>query len=332
MKLKTIFLASIITASSAFGQAKSDVVGYISLGNTGGGDAVPVNTEVTVSIPFVKKAEATLTVGSVAGNVITVSETITSGNFNTPASGAPYMLEVASGADEGIFLEVASNGTNTITLTGTGTDALSGITVGDSVFIRKAWTISTVFGTTLPDNTFISTFDSTDVNASAATQYTIFGGAWFNSTTGAPADHVILYPGESFLYRNNSTTPVTSLTIEGIVPTTKARIALKKDTAAAQETRFSYFSPVDETLANSGLSAIANDNDYISFFDNTATGVNKSASTQYTFFGGNWYNSTTGANADAEVLKGGEGYLYRRVDALATDSVSQDEQTYIGNL
>ena len=102
------------------------------------------------------------------GGTITVNETLTAGAFDVPTSGAPYMVEVSSGTDEGIFLEVASNTANTITLTGYGTEFLSGLAANDTITIRKAWTLGTFFPTDLPDGCNVYTYDNSGINASAA--------------------------------------------------------------------------------------------------------------------------------------------------------------------
>lgn len=332
MKITKIILAAFAATAFASGQtASSDVVGYVSLGASTG-DAVPANTEVTISIPFVQKSEGSYTVASSTATSITVNETLTAGDFDAPTTGAPYMVEISSGTDEGIFAIISSNTADTFTLSGLATESFSGLTADDSITIRKAWTVSTVFGDSLPDNTFVTTYDNTGVNSSATTQYIISQGNWFDATTFTLSNDVVLYPGESYLYINNSSTPVSDMIISGVVPTSKSRAIIAKDTPSEQETRFGYVGPVAETLEDSSLSSILTDNDVISFFDNDATGINKSAAQQYILSGGNWFNATTFSLSNDVELQPGQGYLIRRLDTNTSSVIFTDTQTYIPNL
>ncbi len=339
MKIKQLLLTTFALVPFAQAQVYSDVVGYVKLGSDTG-DSVPANTEVTVSIPFVNEKKGVYTVDSwtfdtsVAntGGTIVVNETLTAGAFDIPTTGAPYMVEVSSGTDEGIFLEISSNDTTTINLSGYGTEFLASLAAGDTITIRKAWTLQTAFGSDLPDNTFISTFDNTGVDASAEVKYITYGGDWYHSTSGDLSNDLVVYPGEGFIYRNNTANAISDWTISGNVTTTNSRVRLMKDSSDAQETTFSYFNPVDETLGDSGLSAIASNTDYILFFDNSATGVDKSATKQYIFYNGDWYDSTTGSLANSVEMKGGQSYVYRRVDTGTSDTFVVDEQDYQPNL
>ena len=331
MKFNNLILTASALASVSFAQVTSDVVGYISLG-ADTGDAVPANTEITVSIPFVKALEATLSVASSDGTNITVSESITAGAWNIPASGAPFMVEIATGTDEGIFAEISSNTNNTITLSGFGTGFVNSLQAGDTINIRETWTIQDVFGQK-PANTIVSTFDSSGVTASAATQYVTDGNNnWFNLNGFTQSNDVVLYPGESFIYLNTTSTPVTDFLISGTLPSTSSRLVAKKDSVAPQESRVGYISPIDETLADTGLALVAGANGIISLYDNNATGINKSASAQYVTDGTNWFNLNGFAPSNDVTIQAGQGFLILRQDSGATDSVLVTEQSYQGNL
>jgi len=333
MKIKNTLITIGALTSLACGQVTTDVVGYISLGADNGGAAVPTRSDITISIPFVQNAEGVFTVSSFTQNSVTFNESMTAGAFNLPSSGAPFMIEVSSGRDEGIYLEIASNTTDTITLSGFGTDFFSELAVGDTITIRKTWTLATVFDSNLPPGASLLTFDNTGgINNSASSQF-IFAGTWFNAATGGNADDTVLYPGESFILRNNSNTAIQELTISGTVPTTESRVTLRKNTAAPQDTRFSYFSPIDETLIESNLSLIASNGDTIFTFNNNNAQRNKSAFNQYRYVEAinTWFDSQ-GNNANNFPLIAGEGYIYRRSDSGIGDTHIVDEQTYQSNL
>jgi len=333
MKIKNTLITIGALTSISYGQVTTDVVGYVSLGADNGGAAIPAQSDVTISIPFVQNAEGIFTVSSFTQNSVTFNESMTAGAFNLPGSGAPYMIEVSSGRDEGIYLEIASNTADTVTLSGFGTDFFSELAAGDTITIRKAWTLATALNSNLPTGVTLLTFDNTGgINASASSQF-IFAGTWFNAATGVNADDTVLYPGESFILRNNSQTAIQDLTISGTVSTTESRVTLRKDTSAPQDTRFSYFSPIDETLIESNLSLIATNGDSILTFDNNDARLNKSASNQYTYFADfNTWVDAQGANANDVPLTAGQGYIYRRNDTATGDTHVVDEQSYQSNL
>jgi len=338
MKLK--YLATTV-ALTAFAQAQvySDVVGFVKLGSQTG-DSVAANTDVTISIPFVNPAEGIYTVSSWTfdttvdnlGGTVTLNETLTAGAFDAPTSGAPYMIEVSSGTDEGIFLEVASNTASTLTLTGYGTEFLSGLAADDTITVRQAWTLGTFFPTDLPDSTIVYTYDSDGINSSSAAQYTIVSGVWYNATTGDPATNLVLYPGESFILRSPTATAIPELYATGVTTTTNSRVTLRKNSTEQQDTRCGYHSPVSETLGECGLSDVATTGDVIYVFDNSQPGINKSSSAQYVFSSGSWYNATTGDLANDITLDGGQGFVYRRTDSGSTDTFVSDSQNYRPNL
>ena len=322
----TLLLALLSLQFSQAQKLSSGIIGYVSLG-ANSGVAVPSNSEITVSIPLLKKVEETAFVSNISGNILTLSNSITNNAYNL--NDGPFVLEISN---QGVFLEISSNTNNTITLSGGGTGDTSGINIGDKLKIRRSWTIENTMGKNLPNNSFLSVYDNSGVNNSASTIYITYSGDWYNATTGALANDIPLYPSESFVYRNTSNIPVESLFIAGHLPETKARIILEKDSSLPQETRFSFLNPLQETLGESGLSSVASNNDFISTFDNNFIGINKSASKQYIFFNGDWYNATTGALANDTPLKGGEGYIYRRNDSSNTDKIIINEQNYISNL
>lgn len=242
------------------------------------------------------------------------------------------MIEVSSGTDEGIFLEVASNTASTITLTGYGTEFLSGLAADDTITVRQAWTLGTFFPTDLPNGTTVYTYDSDGINSSAAQQYQIYSGVWYSIADGSNVTDLIIYPGESFILRSPADTAIPELYATGVTTVTNSRTVLRKNSTAPQDTRCSYHSPVSETLSECGLSDIASNGDIIYIYDNSEPGINKSASLQYSYYEGNWYNLADGALSNDVTLTGGAGFIYRRNDTGSNDTYVSDSQNYRPNL
>jgi len=329
-------LLGALLAVGAANAASTDPVGYVSLGNTAGGGApaVAAGSEVTISVPLLRAADFTGTATSASGTTVNVTQALTAGAYNAPATGDPYVLEISSGALSGVVVPIASNTANSITVVLNG-ENLDTLAAGSSFSIRRAWTLSSFFaGNTLPDNVQLAAFDvQPGVNNSANPLYIYFGGSWFNGASGYPADNVILYPGESFVLINGTATNIASLTVTGDVPTSNSRIQLFKDGAAAQDTRVSYFTPTDEVIGQAGFVGLT-DNDALLAFNNSAAGVNKSASQTVIYFGGSWFDGASGTDVtNTFKLKGGEGYVFRRAGAAPVGTVKlSDQQSYITNL
>jgi len=242
---------------------------------------------------------------------------------------------VLSGNREGQILLVVSNTADTLTVSAqAGDDPLESgkeIVSGDTLALSPAWTLETFLPVAaLPDGVFFLTFDGgSGINMAATKQYYIYNGKWNDLDTFSPANP-ILYPGESYVVRNQTATDIMSLTVSGEVSPAKHHIVLVGGATAQQDTRFGYMGPVTEMLDDAGVPAV--DGDFILFFDNTTTGINKAASKQYYYFGGQWNDLDTFAPPNPPVgLIGGEGYVFRTA-AAAVDKVWSDEQSYYGTL
>lgn len=335
MKLITIFLTCLVTGSSVFGQAKSDIVGYISLGNTTGGVAVPANTDVTFSVPLANKTEYYSTVSASSSTSVTlVSGTL--GNVVDFSTGDPYVVTVTSGSQEGAAALIDSNLGDVISITNTNQGDFAALATSDTVGISKAWTISSVFDQVLPAGTQVFAFDSStqNINESSTQGYVTNGsGDWFQIIGGSgPANDTILYPGESFIIRTAGDA-IASLSLSGVVPEYNSRVDVAKTASGNdQDVRIAYNSPVSETVIDSGLGF--NPGDQLLIFDQTSTGINKSATKGIVWSGSSWFGiiGLTGPQDDF-VLEAGEGYVYRHAANSPTqDNDWNNQQTYRNNL
>lgn len=326
-------------AVGALNAATTTPVGYVSLGDTTPGQAaVKANTEVTISVPLLRPAVNFGKVASVSGAVITLVGEIPAGEYNAPADGAPFLVEVTSGAKEGLFVLISSNTATEITVALGGGGDLGGVAVGDSIAIRPAWTLGTLLPSeSLPDGVQLAAFDvQPSINNSASPLYlnnSGFGG-WIDGATFMSAANAVLYPGESFVLINNTNTPIQSLIVSGEVPTSKSMLQISKDGAGAQDTRIGYVGPVSEILDEAGFDPA--EGDQILAFDQTQPGINKSASQVLIYnpgFGG-WIDGATFTPVgDSFTLDGGKGYIYRRsASAPVGDQIISDQQSYLDTL
>jgi len=327
-------VASGISSAQDPTPAYSKPSGYVDLG------AVAAKSEITFSVPLLNAPEASATVISAAGSVVTLDGTpLDSDVFNAPVSGAPYMVEITTGTSAGLFLVVSSNTDSTITVMLGNGETLEDLVSGDQLSLRKAWTLETLLPSAdLPEGAQVAGFDvQSGVDNSATPLYLnnpSFGG-WIDGATFGAAGNAVLYPGESFILINNTDTPITSLVVVGQVPTSPSRLRIANDTAGVpQDTRIAYVGPVDETLNEAGFAP--SEGDQLLVYNQTSTGLDKSASQILIFnssFGGWIDGATFSPVGDTFKLKGGQGYVYRRsAQAPAGDQVISDIQTYIPNL
>lgn len=332
MKLKLSVFTLFAMASYSFGQAQSDIVGYVSLGNTSSGVAVPAGTDVTFSIPFANKTAFSGTVASATATTVTLSAGAlpASTDFST---GDAHIITVTSGAQEGASALILSNAGNVLTIQPTNAADFTTIATSDQVEISPAWTLSNVFDGNLPAGTQVFAFDAStnSINESTTQGYVTNGSnGWFQIIGGnGVADDTILHVGESFVIRAVNT-DITSLTVSGVVPEYNSRVSVTKTapSGTGQDVRIGYVSPEQETVLESGLGF--SPGDQLLVFDQDTTGENKSASQGLVWSGTNWFG-IIGLNGpqDDFVLEPGVGYVYRFAPASPSQENDwNDVQSY----
>jgi uncharacterized protein (TIGR02597 family) len=324
-------LGALLAVGAANGAA-TDPVGYVSIGDTsvGAPAAIKANTDVHVSIPLLRTAEFAGTVAGTGAGTVTVTGAAFTVNQWAPAT--PYVLVIESGAKSGMVVPILSNTANQLTV-GLGSFNLTGVNNGDSLSIRKAWTVASFMdGASSKTGLILFAFsnNSTGINVSSDLQY-FYNGAGWEDGDGNPSDNAILYPGEGFIIRSGAT-PVTSFVLAGEVPTAKSYVQVGTSSTGPRDTFFSYVTPVTEDLGGvNGSGAGFGAGDILFTFNNAAAGQNKSG-TPYFYTGSGWEDGD-GNPADGFDLTGGTALLYRRATAPTTGLLDwQNEQAYVPNL
>ncbi|MEO5915289.1 MAG: TIGR02597 family protein [Luteolibacter sp.] len=332
--MKTYIPYSLLLAAASCGLAHGAAtayttpVGYVSLGNNGG---VPAHTDMTLAIPLERSSEWAGTVASVSGNVITLTGTPGFTTNQWANATTPFVAKLGSGTKSGQISLITANAAGTLTVAFQNTDTLTGVVAGDTISIRKAWTIGNFFaGNTLPDNIEFSLFDITAGTDNAPTSvYYYFAGTWYDASDDSVATSVVLYPNEGFRLRNTTNGAISNLVVSGEVPTANSRIFIK-GAAGSQDTRFSFFSSVDEPIATSGLGVA--DNDLLLSYSLTATGIDNAPGAVYYKFGPSWYDASDDSDVTATLkLKAGVGYVYRAAAATPT-TTSSNTPDYVPSL
>ncbi|MEO0795388.1 MAG: TIGR02597 family protein [Verrucomicrobiota bacterium] len=289
-----------------------------------GGIVIPINGEsdTRISVPFSRAVAFEGKVNSISSNVVTAlgSPDWADGRFvygdvdsSNPAN--TYYLVFLSGALEGAYFEITASGSDTVTLDLDGgslatvqTEVADGAGLGDIFQIIPYWTPATLFaGSTIPDGIELLLYNNSAIGAfKQPTVLTYFEGfGWFNS--GSPADDTLLELGQGILVRTPPMSASFNMTVSGAVPMFQNRQVLASDTNT-NDLHYGVYSPIDTTLANSGLAVV--DGIELLAYNNDATGYFKQP-TVYTYFEGfGWFNS--GTPADSTELRAGDAYIIRK--------------------
>lgn len=332
-------LLGALLAVGAADAAATDPVGYITLGDPTG-PSIKANTDVSASIPLLRAPLFAGTVASVSGSEITITGAAftaspAAGSF-APSSGKPYLIQIGNGgsnAKAGLIALITSNTATAVTVSVQAGDSLAGIVSGDPITIRESWTVANLFESNpVPAGTQVLGFSGAvpGINLAADLIYEFDGTGWVDTNSFSSADNVAIFPNESFVIRNASASPITSLVITGEVNTSNSRTVLPAS-GVTQDIAFSFFGSVGEVIGTSGLGAISTAGDQILLSDNSLAGQNKAASTIIEFDGSAWIDTNSFEDVSATFkFEPGVGYFLRA--AASGDRVHSNLPDYVPGL
>ncbi len=329
-------IAAVALAQGSLFAVNTDPVGFVSV-------TVPANSDAVLAVPLNRTSEfkgLTSALSGTSGSVtITVAGTPnwTAGQFAPLATAnKTYALQLASGAKEGLVLPITNNGTNTVTVSAS--DNLTGVLAsGEQIDIMPYWTPASLFPSTLAAGVQFFGFSAppAGTNLAAIQIYSHTGsGVWENGDDFSDASNEPLPFTSAFVLRNGTASSQV-LSFVGSVPMTSHRMTLATLAAnKAQDIRFGYVSPVASTLAQAGLAGVgtpAVSGDQILVFNNSQSGINKSAAQILEFDGTDWTDGETfDVVTNTFQFTPGFGYLYRKFGTTSPTSVVwQDIQSYL---
>ncbi len=295
------------------------------------------NSDTFASIPFTRPSEYIGAIQSVAGSVITVGGAPWTANQFVYVSGTQpkhYYVLIGPGTTnpkEGHTYFISANSTNTLTVTTTPDNDLTGIVANTQIIVIPYLTPATLF----PAGDLNVTFTATTSTATYKTQLLIpdyaasginlpYSPIYFysnnvdgttnnvgwravgNNTTDRGDDPLL--PDGYMVVRHQNGEPTLPLTSLGAVLTKKLAVPLATSASHAQDNAVSMIRPVDVSLRNTGLTpsdgsfvatpptpTIRNRfphlKDQLLLFDNTQVGFNKTPSAIY------YYRSGPGRSA-----------------------------------
>jgi hypothetical protein len=189
-------LAAVAVPQLALGQTSSStpVIGYYKFD-------VPAGTSAWVC-GFVTKKEFQ---GAAASMAAGANSTITQTGATFPAFPLHY-VEILSGPQAGLVLDIVSNTATTIVVEGNSTSL--GLTGTETYCVRKHATVNTVFANV---GTFEEFQDSVTVYADTGIPKSFFraNGAWVGDDFTTPAGDSIIYPGQGFVIDSSAVNVLT---------------------------------------------------------------------------------------------------------------------------
>ena len=209
---------------------------------------VPTNQTILSATPFARPVEASGTIDSwsnvstnaVLNLTLNAGESIPSlaNSFSDLNADTSYVLEVVDGDAIGLILEAIENTASTVTVRGNIPNTLT-IAAGSKFNLRKAWTLTSLFGSAADTNNVFgagTTANSAAVKAnvqlydvdsgSLSTYYiaTTSGRNWRRVGSTANCNHAPIGLGKGFVVINKQTNSNFAFTLSGDYRTARTRL------------------------------------------------------------------------------------------------------------
>lgn len=341
--MKAIFPLALLLAAaapaSAQDTASSPIVGYNTV-------TVRPNSDTIIGLPFIKGIDA-------AGAVTAISQTgsqatlTTAGPLVEGAFADSHYVRFRTGDFQGQFFRVISNTATQLVIDTEGDVLNSGVSprviAGNEFDVIPFWTLATLFPPASPNGvvpsagelgfnrrTVILIPDNTGpgLNRSASASYFLDGtsGSWKAAVGFAVANNTKLWPDSFLIIRHPaSVATATSFVPTGTVDSSKFTLPLATSATSGTDNYVAIPRPVDLRLDELNLIAGGgfvgsqgtlgfNRRDQLLVFDNTVSGINKSASASYFYdlSDNTWKNASGFANSNAVIIPAATGFIIRK--------------------
>ena len=303
-----------------------------------------------VSIPMLEDLPSGFT-GSKAGRITAVgSNSITvagagwtAGSLSAPAT--PYLIEITSGAAQGLMLLISTATANTadtltidssevtrvgnLTALGIAADA----TTGDTFRLWPCDTLGSFFGT--PETTgILGGTSSTDadtvvlvINGSAMTYFYNTASTpprWSRAGIGSDASNVAIPPYAGVQYSRQAATPLEFRTL-GRMPVGSRKVAIRN----SGTTLLAPFWPVSQTLSALGLHNLQGWQSGTSSTNaDTVVLTSNGSATTYYYDGTNWRRAGINSNANSVAVPPGASLLISKRGSAAGFTIYEHNAPY----
>jgi uncharacterized protein (TIGR02597 family) len=294
---------------------------------------VPGNSDAFVSLPFAAGVEGTFTVSGTPDQASGIA--VAGAAFVADEYKDMYYIRVVTGQAAGRWATISGNTPTNLTLADNG--FLGQLGDGDTFKILKHQTVGSVFPDKLEGKSFKAStsvaFRATEIlvpnasavgiNKSAGDTYYYLNGAWrrFGSIPTQSFNDAVLSPDSYFIVRNGGDEELTVL-LSGAANTAVLSQSIPVQ-SASNDVPASTGRPTPVTLKELGLggtpafetsTSVALRADELLVFENSASGINKSAAATYYYLNGAWrkFGSSPFESFDDEVLPAGAALLIRK--------------------
>ncbi len=342
--MKSFIPYSLLLAAAACGvaygltTAYTVPVGYLTIN-------IPAASDSTVAAPLIRPPLYAGASSSISGNTVGATG-FSSGAFVSPAC----YLKVTSGPLLGMFFPITANTASTITVAaGASTLQALGFVTGNNFKVIPYWTLATLYpagagvgGTSdaLNPTSYVFQADATGTGPDRSSSRVFFyctgdvdlglPAGWYDNADpfAGTVDNTQIDPTLQYTIRSSAASQVV---ISGEVPSTQANAEVVIATTVNDNYLAAPF-PVDTSLQASGLQSVIaatsdalNPTEYVFLYNDSATGVNKSASAAYFYCSGDvdlslpagWYDNSDpfAGVVTANVLKAGRCFILRKAPA-----------------
>jgi uncharacterized protein (TIGR02597 family) len=291
MRLTALAVAAALLSALIAVPAGATVMGYNKV-------VVPGLSDAKITVPFTEHEDGEFTADAVDSGTGVI--TVTADPALTPDEfAADFYVRFVDGDAEGLWSTIIANGTGSITVENPA--VLAYAAAGDTLRVYKHHTVKTMFPAGMYNvshmqgtQVFIYENDLADMKdnpSSSASALCAGRGVW----VGGGANSV-LTPETQFIVRNQAVTPLTVIT-QGVVPDYNVSMLI----APSGDLVIGSGYPVPVSLSAAGLEGLSRT---VFFYDNSATGQNKSAIASALWIGTMWVGAGSGMTLmPSEVVK-----------------------------
>lgn len=287
---------------------------------------IPAHTDVALAVPLNPPHSFEGTVKAIEGNKLTLSSEKSiqwAANQFVPAPGTAdgtFLIQFASGAKEGMTVRIIQNTADTLTLSLSEAEDLSGIQSAaangpdkaDHVDIRACSTPHTLFGSSPPEGMQLLIHGHL-----TSTNFQVWehqrNGIWTDLQSKADVSHTPMDFISAFILRNPTSSPI-PLAFTGNVGMTRQRLTISLAGTTdnyPHEIRIGCITPVPTPLSAIHITGLIPGDELYAFGQNR-TGYNQSPSQRLIYTGNGWQDSDTHSSAEKFMLQPSNGYILRK--------------------
>lgn len=317
MILRTPFAAVILAVSvalpGAFAQTSvtTDPVGFTSL-------TIAAGSVRALSLPLNNIPDYASAISAATSSTLQTANAGWTTNAFGPFDSNPHVVRLLTGTNKGRQFRIASNTSDTLTLTTNGSDFSQLVAAGDRYAIYPVTTLAKLFGPDAPSlNRSSDPAAADNILVRGSVGWGVYyndGVQWLREGGSGSENNAALLPEQGFLFVRRGSTAY-DFTVTGAAPMTNLVTDLPADRATFLANRF----PVSTTLVGLGLAQLPgwNASSNSGAADNVLVRSTYGWLTYY-FDGTNWLREGGGTDPDNPTIASGSAVLVVKRSSAST--------------